>query len=117
MQPEQHVDIELVIHYQMLSSPAKHKAKPAKKAVLPEVGWQLCQSSLRISHCNLKHSTTISNIPAGCHRTLPVACPPLVDSGLSCLLLLLVQRTRLTILLYRHVLMLKLMFQDSIFSG
>jgi hypothetical protein len=38
MQPEQHVDIELVIHYQMLSSPAKHKAEPAKKAVLPEVG-------------------------------------------------------------------------------
>ena len=38
MQPEQHVDIELVIHYQMLSSPAKHKAEPAKKATLPEVG-------------------------------------------------------------------------------
>ncbi|KAA6423097.1 MAG: IQ and ubiquitin-like domain-containing [Trebouxia sp. A1-2] len=36
IQPEQHVDIELVIHYQMLSSPAKHKAEPAKKAVLPE---------------------------------------------------------------------------------
>ncbi|DBA79120.1 hypothetical protein WJX77_008342 [Trebouxia sp. C0004] len=36
IQPEQHVDIELVIHYQMLSSPAKHKAEPAKKAILPE---------------------------------------------------------------------------------
>ena len=42
LQSGQQVDIELVIHYQMLSTPhAKHKAEPAKAATLPEV----CQKS------------------------------------------------------------------------
>lgn len=38
VQDGEHADIELVIHYQMLSVPhAKHKAEPAKTAKLPTV--------------------------------------------------------------------------------
>ena len=38
LQEGQEVDIELVIHYQMLSTPhAKHKTEPAKAATLPGV--------------------------------------------------------------------------------
>ena len=77
VQAGQHVDIELVIHYQMLSTPhPKHKAEPAKATKLPSVSSCLAHSSGHPQQSLTASSASFKELWPCANRVCFVACRP-----------------------------------------
>ena len=79
MQDGDHADIELVIHYQMLSTPhAKHKTEPAKTAKLPSVSH--LPTALLLVRSTAGMTWTVSTLQLGMYRQSLVSSESSVHS-------------------------------------